>query len=44
MCYLTGLGYDASKADIDYKAAGLRVRKAMQSIKMQAQDVRLALV
>jgi hypothetical protein len=38
------LEYDTSKADMDQKATGRRVRKGMQSIKTQAQDVRLALV
>ena len=41
---LDALEADASKADMGQKAAGRRVRKAMQSIKTQAQDVRLALV
>jgi hypothetical protein len=38
------LEYDASKADMDQKAAARRVRKSMHSIKTRAQDVRLALV
>jgi hypothetical protein len=41
---LDALEADASKADMGQKAAGRRVRKVMQSIKTQAQDVRLALV
>jgi len=41
---LDALEHDAGKADIGQKAASRRVRKAMQSIKTQAQDVRLALV
>lgn len=41
---LEALEADAGKADIGQKAASRRVRKAMQSFKTQAQDVRLALV
>jgi hypothetical protein len=41
---LDALERDASKADMGQKAAGRRIRKAMQSVKTQAQDVRLALV
>jgi hypothetical protein len=41
---LDALEYDASKVDMGQKAARTRIRKAMQAIKKQAQDVRLALV
>lgn len=41
---LDALEHDAAKADLGQKAATRRVRKAMQSFKAQAQDVRLALV
>jgi hypothetical protein len=37
---LDALEHDASKADVGQKAASRRVRKVMQSIKTQAQDVR----
>jgi hypothetical protein len=41
---LDGIEADVAKADKGNHAAGVRVRKAMQSIKTQAQDIRLALV
>lgn len=41
---LEALGADVAKADKGQDAAGVRVRKAMQQLKNEAQDIRLALV
>jgi hypothetical protein len=37
---LTGLQGDAAKVDAGQKSAATRVRKAMQTLKTQAQEVR----
>jgi len=41
---LAALKHDAAKADMGQKAAGTRIRKVMQQVKTEAQDIRLALV
>ena len=41
---LAALEHGAAKADMSQKAAGTRIRKVMQIVKTEAQDIRLALV
>lgn len=41
---IAALEADVAKADKGQAAAGVRVRKGMQQLKNEAQDIRLALV